>query len=139
MSGTIYRILCGALGLGLLGLGLGLFAMFFQYHAPNSPAAQPIPVGPGGAYFQAFAGCAMVAWGGILLGAARRPEAAPWIASATAVALVLNAFYRILAWLIGDYAFLGNLLRVEAAVLLLLALAFVWLKPRPLDAASSTP
>ncbi|MBW2383906.1 MAG: hypothetical protein JRG92_09735 [Deltaproteobacteria bacterium] len=132
MSTTIYRTLCGALGLGLLGLGLGLFAMFFQYHTPGSPPAEPIPVGPGGAYYQALAGCALVAWGGVLLGAARKPQAAPWIASVTACALVLNAFYRILAWLIGDYAFLGNLLRVEAAIMLLLALAFVWLKPRPL-------
>jgi hypothetical protein len=29
----------------------------------------------------------------------------------------------------GDYAFLGNLLRVEAMLLLLVALAFVWLRP----------
>jgi hypothetical protein len=130
MSGTIYRILCGVLGLLLVVLGLAFFAAFFQYHAPGSPPAAPIPVGPGGAYFQAMAGCALVAWGGILLGAARRPRAAPWIASVTALALVLNAFYRILAWLVGDYAYLGHLLRVEAAIMLLLALAFVWLKPR---------
>jgi hypothetical protein len=115
-------------------LGIGLFGSFFQYHMPGSPPAAPIPVGPGGAYYMAFAGCALVAWGGVLLGAARHPTAAPWIASVTAFALVLSAVYRIMAWLIGDYAFLGNLLRVEAAGLLLAALAFVWLKPRPVSA-----
>ena len=47
----------------------------------------------------------------------------------TAFALVLMALYRIAAWFLGDYAFLGNILRVEAAVLLLLALGFVWLRP----------
>jgi hypothetical protein len=132
MSGTSYRILSGAVGGLLLVFGLALFMAFFRYQAAGSPAAEPIPVGPGGVYFQAMAGCALVAWGGILIGAARRPQAAPWIASVTAFALVLNAIYRILAWLIGDYAFLGNLLRVEAGIMLLLALAFVWLKPRPM-------
>jgi len=134
----IYRILCGLLGLMLALTGLVLFGSFIQYQMPGSPPAAPIPVGPGGAYFMAFTGSALVAWGGVLLGAARHPAAAPWIASATAVGLVLSALYRILAWLIGDYAFLGNLLRVEAAVMLLLALAFVWLKPQPLTAGPDT-
>jgi len=80
-------------------------------------------------YFVAFTGCALVAWGGGLLGAARRPEGSRALGTATAVGLVLAALYRMVAWLMGDYAFLGNLLRGEAALFLLLALAFVWLRP----------
>ena len=33
------------------------------------------------------------------------------------------------AWLVGDYHALGNLPRIEAGILLALALAFLWLRP----------
>jgi hypothetical protein len=33
------------------------------------------------------------------------------------------------AWIVGDYAALGDVLRVEVAIFLLLALALVWLRP----------
>ena len=42
------------------------------------------------------------------------------------------ALVRMPVWLVGDYAvWLGELARIEAAGPLLLALAFVWLRPRP--------
>jgi len=126
---TTYRILCGAIGAALSLLGAGLFVGFFRYHGPGGEAPGPIPVGPGGVYYMAFLGSALVAWGGCLLGAARRPEIAPWIGTATAVGLVMAAIHRIHAWLVGDYANLGNLPRIEAAIVLLCALALIWLKP----------
>jgi hypothetical protein len=51
------------------------------------------------------------------------------VGTATAFALVLMALYRILGWLMGDYAYLGDVLRGEAVFFLVLALAFVWLRP----------
>ena len=56
-------------------------------------------------------------------------------ALATAVALVLSAIYRMAAWVIGDYHSWGQLPRVEATIFLLLALAFVWLRPPAEEAA----
>ena len=123
-----YQILCGVWGVFLALAGAVSFMGFFAFHAPDSQAGV-LPVGPNGAYFMAFTGCALIAWGGCLVGAARRPTAAPFVATASVVGLVLAALYRMVAWIVGDYASLGNVLRVEAAVLLLVALAFVWLRP----------
>jgi hypothetical protein len=40
--------------------------------------------------------------------------------------------YRMLAWVVGDYhVFPGSILRAEAALFLVLALAFIWLRPPP--------
>jgi hypothetical protein len=39
------------------------------------------------------------------------------------------ALYRIVGWVVGEYPNAADALRVEAAVFLLLALAFVWLRP----------
>lgn len=128
-----YRILCGVVGSVLALFGVAAFVSFFSYHAPGSTGAGPLPIGPGGAYYLGALGAALVAWGGGLIGAARRPVAAPWLANVTAVALVMNALYRMMAWLVGDYAYLGEVLRVEVAIFLVLALAFVWLKPRPME------
>ncbi len=123
-----YAWLCGTVGAVLVLIGLVLFVSFFAYHAPNSQPA--IPTGPVGFYFVAFAGCALVGWGGSLLATARRPAAGRSIGSVTAFALVLMALYRLAAWVVGDYyAFAGEVLRVEAALFLLLALAFLWLRP----------
>ena len=109
-------------------VGLVLFLSFFVYHAPNSRAA--IPTGPIGFYFVAFAGCALVGWGGSLIATARRPETGRSIGSVTSFALVLMALYRVLAWVVGDYySFAGEVLRVEAGLFLLLALGFLWLRP----------
>ncbi|TMA36468.1 MAG: hypothetical protein E6J87_00515 [Deltaproteobacteria bacterium] len=126
---TAYRALCGAVGALFVVSGLICFAGFFRAQAPGGEMAGPIPLGVGGLYFLAFTGCALVGWGGALLGAARQPHTHRTVGTAAAFALVMMAVYRIAAWLIGDYAFLGNLPRVEAAVLLLFALAFVWLRP----------
>ena len=132
-----YRILCGVSGaLFVLG-GFVLFLGFFQFHAPGSEAADVLPVGPNGAYFMAMSGCALIAWGGCLLGTVRRPEEATWVATYTAFALVLMALYRILAWVVGDYSALGNALRVEAAVFLSMALGFLWLRPARKTATAS--
>ncbi len=124
-----YRSLCGVVGALFVVSGLVCFAGFFTAQAPGGEVAGSIPLGVGGLYFLAFSGCALVGWGGALLGAARQPRTHRTVGTATAFALVLMAVYRIAAWLVGDYAFLGELLRVEAAVFLLLALAFVWLRP----------
>jgi len=124
-----YRALCGVAGALFVASGLVGFAGFFSAQAPGGQVAGPIPLGVGGLYFLAFTGCALVGWGGALIGAARQPRTHRTVGTATAFALVLMAVYRIAAWLVGDYAFLGDVLRVEAAVFLVLALAFVWLRP----------
>jgi hypothetical protein len=126
---TGYRALCGAVGVLFAASGVGFVAAFLRAQAPGGEVGGPIPLGVGGIYFLAFTGCALVGWGGSLIGAARQPRTHRTVGTATALALVMMAAYRIAAWFLGDYAFLGNLLRVEAAVLLLLALAFVWLRP----------
>jgi len=134
---TIYRILCALLGLGWLAAAAGLFAMFLGYHAPGGRGEGLFAtMGPYGHYLAAFAGCALLVWGLLLLTAARRPFEVRGLAPATALGLVLCAVQRMLAWVVGDYATLGDVLRVEAAVLLVLALGFVWLRPASRDAAA---
>ncbi|MGH7336449.1 MAG: hypothetical protein ACREI7_02620 [Myxococcota bacterium] len=126
---SAYRALCGVLGALFVVSGLASVAGYFGALAPGGEVAGPIPLGVGGVYFLAFTGCALVGWGGALIGAARQPRTHRTVGTATAFALVLMAVYRIAGWFLGDYAFLGDLLRVEAGVLLLIALAFVWLRP----------
>ena len=130
MARRAYAILCAISGAILCAAGLVLFAQFFRFHAPGGLGLPLLPMGPNGHYFVAFAGSALVAWGGALLGAARHPEHSRTVGTATAAALVMSALYRMVAWVVGDYAVLGDLLRGEAAAFLLLALAFVWLRPR---------
>ena len=112
----------------LLG-GLGGFASFFAYHAPNSQGIELFPMGPNGHYMLALAGCALVAWGVVLIGAARHPSQARSVGTASALGLVLCGLHRMVAWIVGDYALMSDFLRAEAALFLLLALAFVWLRP----------
>jgi hypothetical protein len=120
--------LCGVSGVAFTLAGLAFVVGFFGYHAPNSEPG--IPTGPGGFYFVAFTGCALVGWGGSLLSVARRPETGRAIGSVTSFALVLMALYRMAGWIMGDYyAWVGDLLRVEAAIFLLFSLAFLWLRP----------
>ena len=134
-----YRVLCGGLG-GLFVLsGLVLVSSYFRALAPGGVVPGPLAVGPNGAYFMGFAGCATIAWGGGLLGVLRAPEDARTIGTASAFVLTLMAVMRILGWLLGDYAQLGNVLRVEAAGMLLLALAFVWLRPAARPKAALPP
>lgn len=127
-SPVSFRVLCAVAGLMLTGVGGTLFASFFVYQAPGSTPA--ISTGPMGHYFVAFAGCAVATWGLALINGARKPDAAYILAAPTAFGLVLMALYRMVAWVVGDYYLLGSLLRFEAGLFLLLALAFVWLRPR---------
>lgn len=123
-----YRLLAAVMGTLFVAGGFTFFGAFFGYQAPGSTPV--IPTGPVGHYFVAFAGCALIGWGGGLLGAARDPAAGRTVGTATALALVLSAVYRMVGWLVGDYyVWLGDLPRTEAAIFLVLALLFVWLRP----------
>ena len=132
MRARAYRVLCGGLGgLWIVG-GLALIAFFLRFHSAGFRGEQPelpLPLDAWGAYMAAMAGCALVAWGGGLLGAARRGGDGRSIGTASALALTLMALYRIVGWVVGEYPAAADLLRVEAAIFLLLALAFVWLRP----------
>lgn len=133
---TGYRILCGVLGALMLAAGGVFFLTFFGYQQPGSTPA--LRTGPVGHYFVAFTGCALIGWAGGLLGAARSPGTGRTVGTFTALALVLSALYRMVAWVIGDYyVLLGELPRFEAGLLLLLALGFVWLRP-PAPAREAT-
>lgn len=124
----MYRVLLGALAIAFALLGLAFVAAFFAYQRPNS--IPMLPTGPVGHYFVAFAGCGLLGWAGGLLGAARAPLTSRTVATMTAFVLALMAMIRMAAWVIGDYAqWLGDLPRSEATLLLLLALALVWLRP----------
>jgi hypothetical protein len=128
-SNRAYQWLSGGTGFLLVVVGLGSFVAFFRYHMPDGSPPAAFVLGSDGMYVLAFAGCALVAWGGVLLGSARQPDAAPWIATSTSVGLAMCALYRIAAWVVGDYAVFGDILRVEAAVFLALSIGFLWLRP----------
>ncbi len=124
----IYRFLMGTLGIALLVFGAAMVVSFFLYQRPNSVPG--IPTGPVGHYFVAFTGCALLGWSGGLLGAARDPMGSRTVGTMTVFVLGLMAFVRMVAWFIGDYtAWLGDLPLTEATILLLLAVALVWLRP----------
>ena len=126
----LFRGLAALVGVLFVGAGLALFLAFFAYQRPGSEPA--LPMGPLGHYFAAFTGCALVGWGGSLLAGARDLATGRRLAPVTAFALVLMALYRMVGWFMGDYyAWAGEMLRYEAALFLLLALAFVWLRPAP--------
>lgn len=133
MRARAYRVLCGAMGGLLILAGLAFALQFFRYHGfayanpPGTP--NPFPLDAYAVYFIALAGCAFLGWGAGLVAAARRPALGRGIGSATALALVLMALHRIVGWMLGDYPLFDALLRTEAALFLLLALAFVWLRP----------
>ena len=130
-------MVCVAVGGMWLVAGVALFLQFFRFHAPGGESPALFPMGPNGHYFAAFAGAALVAWGGCLLGAARRPWLGRSVGTATALGLVMCAVARMLAWLVGDYARLGNLPRIEAGVFLCVALALLWLRPPALAAENA--
>jgi len=113
MKGIAYRVLCGGLGLGLMLFGLGFVLAYFAAIGPGAGETIPgVPMGPPALYFMAFSGCALVGWGGGLLGVLRDPGSPASRAIGT-----------------GDSPFPGNLPRIEAGLMLLLALAFLWLRP----------
>lgn len=124
-----FRFLCALLG-GLFVLG-GLFFVvaFFRSLLPGATSPGVLPLGPGGLYFMALGGTALLGWGGGLLGAFRHPASHRILGTWTALALGVAAVVRMVAWWSGDYASLGSLLRIEAGLMLVLALALVWLRP----------
>ncbi len=127
-----YRVLSAALMILCFALGAILFAAFVSntlLPASMQPTTQAFRTDYWGYYMMGFAATLLVAWGGCLLAAVRNPAHARGIGTASAVALVLNAVFRVLAWFSGEYAEVGNLPRVEATVMLLLALGFIWLRP----------
>ena len=128
-----YRALCGVLAGLLIVTGFAMFGGFFRYHAPGSDS--PIPTGPVGHYMMGFAGAALVAWGGCLIGVVRRPRWGRSVGTASAVGLFMAGLMRIIAWVVGDYHVMaGEALRIEAVLFLSAALALIWLRPsRPDD------
>jgi len=123
-----YSWLCRICGTLLL-LGGALFVLSsFRAFAPGSEPVMSFPMGPNGLYFFAFTGCALVGWGGALF-AAPAGAAGRRLGTTTALALALMALYRMTVWVMGDVWWLGELPRIEAALFLLIALAFVWLRP----------
>jgi hypothetical protein len=86
-----------------------------------------------GYYLLAFSGSALLAWAGCLVAAARRPEHSSGIGVATAAGLIVGTIVRLLAWYSGEYRLAGAQLQLESAVLIVLALGFVWLRPRRSD------
>lgn len=122
---ALTMILCFLIG------GALLFGFFTNVLLPLSmqPASLPIATDYWGFYMMGFAGTLLITWGACLLAAVRAPAASRGIGTATAVGLVVNAVFRMLAWFSGEYAEVGNLPRVESAVMLLLALGFIWARP----------
>jgi hypothetical protein len=132
----LYRLLMGTLGIAFFVFGIALVGAFFLYQRPGSVPL--VPTGPVGHYFVAFTGCAVIAWSGGLVGAAREPLSSRSIGTTTAFVLVLMAVVRMVAWLIGDYySWLGDLPRTEASVLLLTAFALIWLRPTVAESSAT--
>ena len=130
----LYRVLMGSLGIAFFLLGIGLVAAFFLFQRPHSEPM--VPTGPVGHYFVAFTGCALIAWAGGLVGAARDPLSSRSIGTITTFVLILMAVIRMAAWFIGDYAgWLGEMPRTEATGLLCVALALIWLRPTVREAS----
>jgi len=132
----LYRFLMGMLGVTLFVFGVAMVATFFLYQRPGSTPL--VPTGPVGHYFVAFTGCALIAWAGGLVGAARDPLTSRSIGTMTIFVLILMALIRMIAWFIGDYAgWLGDLPRTEASALLGVAFALIWLKPTVSESRAS--
>jgi hypothetical protein len=124
-----YRLLAAATAVLCFLLGI-VFVVAFLDRALFQVFAHPLfETDYWGYYILAFAGSTLVGWGGCLVAAARAPERAPGIATATAAALVLGSILRLLAWYSGEYRLADGQLRAEAIVLAIAALAFVWLRP----------
>lgn len=125
----LYRLLAATTAFFCLLIGL-LFIVAFLDRALFPVLARPLfDTDYWGYYILGFAGTALVAWAGCLVGAVRAPARHRAVGTATATGLILGAVLRLLAWYSGEYRLAGEQLRIEAAVLVVLALGFVWLRP----------
>ena len=128
-SFLLYRLLAAATGSLCMLVGF-LFIVAFLDRALFPIFARPLfATDYWGYYLLGFAGAMLLAWGGCLLSAARAPRHSAGIAVATASGLIVAAIVRLLAWYSGEYRLAAEQLRAESAVLLVAALAFVWLHP----------
>ncbi|SRR6266446_3435931 len=127
----IFRILCAVLMVLCAVIGVALIVSFFRaLILPSENVGAPaIPANYWGFYMAGFAGILLITWAGFLLLALRDPVLARGIGFVTALGLILNAAFRLLAWASGEFAEVGNVPRVEAAIMLLLALMFIWTTP----------
>jgi hypothetical protein len=128
-----YRVLCGILMLAAFSIGLTMLFGFLTgtlapYSMTGGKSSLP-PTDHWGYYWMGFSGCLLITWAAMLASAVRAPRFARGIGTATALGLVINAVFRMAAWFSGEYAETGDVLRFEAAVMLLLAIALVWLRP----------
>jgi hypothetical protein len=130
-----YRVLAGATAALCFLLGM-LFIVAFLDRALFPVFARPLfDTNYWGYYVLGFAGSTLIAWGGCLVAAVRDPRCSIGIATASAGALIVGGVLRLLAWYSGEYRGADDELRLEAAVLVVLALGFVWLRPSRDDRA----
>lgn len=127
---ALYRLLAAATA-AFCALLAFVFLVAFLDRALFPVLARPLfDTNYWGYYVLALAGSVLLAWAGCLLSAARHPEQSAGVALASAAALIAAAIVRLLAWYSGEYRYAGGQLRLEAIVLCVLALGFVWLRPR---------
>lgn len=125
-----YRLLAAVTALFFALFGL-VFVCGFIDRALFQVFARPLfDTDAWGYYLLGIAGSALIAWAACLVAVVRAPAATTGTATATTIGLVLGAILRLLAWYSGEYRLAGDQLRLESGVLLLLALGFVWLRPR---------
>jgi len=130
-----YRILSGVMLALLFVIGTVLLRGFVAGTIMPGSVEGPTPFQTDywGFYMMGFAGAVLWAWGACLVSAVVAPATARAVGTATAFGLVVNAIFRLIAWFSGEYAEIHNLPRIEAAIMLLLALGFIWLRPPPLE------
>jgi hypothetical protein len=126
-----FRILCVVLMVLCAVTGVILIVGFFRaLILPSENVGAPlIPANYWGFYMAAFAGILLITWAGFLLLALRDPVLARGIGFVTAIGLILNSLLRLVAWASGEFAEVGNVPRVEAAIMLLIALMLIWTTP----------
>ena len=125
----LYRVLAAMTALVCILVGL-IFVVAFLDRALFQIFAHPLfDTNYWGYYILGFAGSALLAWAGCLIAAARDPEHGAGIGTATAAGLMLGSVLRLLAWYSGEYRLAAEQLRIESAILVVLALGFVWLRP----------
>ncbi len=125
----LYRMLAGVTATACIVFGVVFVAAFLDRAVFQIFARPLFDTDVQGYFILGFAGCVLFAWAGCLIASARTPAGTPGIATATATALIVAALLRLLAWYSGEYWPIRDLLRVEAAVLAVVALGFIWLKP----------